>query len=223
MSEILNVAQVCPETSTLGPGRRFVLWVQGCPFSCKGCVSPAWIPIRPASAVPVEELARRVVAAEGLEGITISGGEPMLQAAGLARLLAAVREARPDFSAIAFTGFTLERLREMAAEDPGIGALLGRLDVLIDGLYERELDDGRGLRGSSNQRVHFLTGRYRALRDEFERGPRRVEMHLLAEELLLVGVPSAASLRAFRAVAARSRQGGLGARPNPGRPDGRIR
>lgn len=205
MSEILNIAQICPETSSLGPGRRFVVWVQGCPFACEGCVSPGWIPLKPASAVPVEELARQVIAAEGLEGLTISGGEPMLQAAGLACLLATVKEAKPHFSAIAFSGFTLGRLHAMADDDPGIIALLRQLDVLVDGLYVRELDDGRGLRGSSNQRVHFLTERYRALRHEFERGPRRVEMHLLAEELLLVGVPSAASLKAFRAVAARSR------------------
>lgn len=208
MSETLNIAQVCPETSALGPGRRFVLWVQGCPFSCKGCVSPDWIPIKPAGAVPVEDLSRRITSAEGLEGVTISGGEPMLQAAGLARLLTVVRKARPHCSAIAFTGFTLERLRAMAAYNPGIASLLGQLDVLIDGLYVKELDDGRGLRGSSNQRVHFLTERYRHLRREFERGPRRVEMHLLTGDLLLVGVPSAASLKAFHDVAARSGQDG---------------
>lgn len=185
-----------------------MVWVQGCPFSCKGCVSPDWIPFKPAAAVDVEDLLRRITATGELEGITISGGEPMLQAAGLARLLTAVREARPDFSAIAFTGFTLERLRVMAADSPGITLLLDQLDVLIDGLYVRELDDGRGLRGSSNQRFHFLTERYRHLRREFERGPRRVEMHLLTEELLLVGVPSSASLKAFHDVTARSGQDG---------------
>lgn len=203
--ETLNVAQICPETSALGPGRRFVVWVQGCPFSCEGCVSPDWIPIRPASAVAVADLARRVIAADGLEGLTISGGEPMLQAAALARLLMTVRAARPGLSAIAFSGFTLERLRAAAADDPGIDSLLGQLDVLIDGLYVKGLDDGCGLRGSSNQRVHFLTGRYQDLKYEFERGPRRVEMHLLTEELLLVGVPSPAALKAFRTVAARSK------------------
>lgn len=203
---MLNIAQLCPETSSLGPGRRFVVWVQGCPFTCKGCVSPGWIPIKPASVVPVEELAQQIVAAEGLEGLTISGGEPMLQAAGLARLLTLVREVKPHLSTIAFSGFTLARLRAMATDDPGINSLLGRLDVLIDGLYVRELDDGRGLRGSSNQRVHFLTERYRALRYEFEQRPRRVELHLLTGELLLVGVPSAASLKAFHAVADQARR-----------------
>ncbi len=39
---------------------------------------------------------------------------------------------------------------------PGRAALEG-VDVLIDGPYERGLDDGRGIRGSANQRVWRLS------------------------------------------------------------------
>ncbi len=197
MTETLNIAQLCPATYALGPGRRFVIWVQGCPFNCMECIAPDWIEQKTASIVPVQDLARRIIAANDLEGITISGGEPALQASALAHLLREVKAVRPNLSAIAFSGFTLEQLRKRALTDIGIAEFLSHLDVLIDGLYVKDLNDDSGLRGSANQRVHFLTARYEALKDNFESDPRQVEVHLLTGELLMVGVPTQ---RAFEAV-----------------------
>lgn len=201
MVETINVAQLCPETCALGPGKRFVIWVQGCPFSCSDCVSPDWIPIKPNCLISIDELTERIVSVEGLEGITISGGEPMLQAEVLATLIRRVRRVCPKLSTIAFSGFTLEKLQERSLTDSGVGDFLNQLDVLIDGLYRADLNDDFGLRGSTNQRVHFLTPRYRNLKEEFEHQPRAIEVHLLKTEMLMVGVPSAKSLRTFRSLA----------------------
>jgi len=206
MVEILNVASICPSTHALGPGKRFVVWVQGCPFNCAGCVSPDWIPIRPSKAVAVADLAKRIAETDDLEGVTISGGEPALQADGLTSLLDAVKALRPDLSVIAFSGFTLEQLTRRAAADAFVADFLKHLDVLIDGLYVKELDDGVGLRGSSNQRIHFLTGRYADMKEQFESGPRQVEVHLLRDELLMVGVPTRAALDALLTTAGELRR-----------------
>lgn len=206
MTDTLNIAQVCPGTSALGPGRRFVIWVQGCPFNCAGCVAPDWIPIRTASLVSIHDLAHQITASDDLEGITISGGEPALQSAGLYRLLTVVKAVKPHLSVIAFSGFTLEQLKRKATTDEGVAGFLSHLDVLIDGLYVEGLNDDLGLRGSSNQRVHFLSNRYKAMKDELEAGPRQVEMHLLRSELLMVGVPSGNTLDAFRSVSDRARE-----------------
>ena len=203
---MLNIAQICPETHALGPGKRFVIWVQGCPFNCLGCVAPDWIPRRINHLTPVDDLVDRITAIPGLEGITISGGEPMLQPEGLATLLRRVRTVRPGMSAIAFTGFTLEQLRRKALSEPALNDFLDQLDVLIDGLYRAELNDGRGLRGSSNQRVHFLTSRYEHLREEFEDRRRDVELHVLRDEMLMVGVPSSESLQTFRSLVRQVKQ-----------------
>jgi anaerobic ribonucleoside-triphosphate reductase activating protein len=73
--------------------------------------------------------------------------------------------------------------------------------VLIDGLYVKGLDDGLGMRGSSNQRVHFLTDRYAALREVFESRVRQVEVHLLSDGLLMVGVPTRRALETFSSLA----------------------
>ncbi len=199
-SRLLNVAQICPATYTLGPGKRFAIWVQGCPFSCEGCVAPDWIPFKTANVVDVETLGRQIVAIPDLEGLTISGGEPMMQAQALAELVDFVLKVKPDLSVLVFSGFKLSDLRKKVYSDPGITALLERIDVLIDGLYIEDLNEGRGLRGSSNQTVHLLSERYVHMAEQLTDGARKTEMHLMRSEILLVGVPSAKSLQSFHMV-----------------------
>ncbi|CAJ58898.1 MULTISPECIES: 4Fe-4S single cluster domain-containing protein [Frankia] len=183
----LNVAATATGTRALGPGVRSAVWVQGCPFDCAGCVAPDWIPDRPARAVTPEVLAEELCADPAVEGLTFSGGEPMAQAAGLAELIRLARLRRPELSLVCFTGYRLQRLRA-AAPSPGVTDLLAAVDVLIDGRYVAALNDDRGLRGSSNQRIHHLTDRLRGEADYFD-GPRRAEIRLGTRDVLVVGVP----------------------------------
>jgi hypothetical protein len=73
------------------------VWVQGCPFSCPGCVAPEWIPIRTERLVAPDVLAGELLADDAVTGLTISGGEPMLLPQGdreeARTLLEAVAEA----------------------------------------------------------------------------------------------------------------------------------
>ena len=154
---LLNAAEICPATHTLGPGQRFVIWVQGCCFNCRGCISPDWIPQKQATLVDPVQLADYILSVPGTEGLTVSGGEPMLQATALSELFTHLRQHR-DISIMCFSGFTLEQLQ--AKSDPAINQVLTLIDVLIDGQYIPELNDNKGWRGSSNQVVHFLTNRH---------------------------------------------------------------
>ena len=151
----LDVAMTEVVVDSLGPGRRAV-WVQGCPLHCAGCVAPEWIPFRDSRDVDPVDLAHRLLDDPGVGGLTFSSGEPMSQAAGLARVATEARRLR-QVSVVCFTGHRLESLR--SKPDPGVAALLAEVDVLIDGPYVSALNDGRGLRGSSNQRVQFLIDR----------------------------------------------------------------
>lgn len=182
----LNLAEICPNSRTLGPGNRFIIWVQGCCFRCRDCISPEWIPQKTATLVSPQRLGDLILSTPDIEGITISGGEPMLQAAALSELLAYLRS-HSDLSAICYSGFTLSQLRQKSDRD--IEALLAKLDVLIDGQYIPELNDNRGWRGSQNQTVHFLTSRYRHQAERFTQRRRDVEIHIRNEEALMVGVP----------------------------------
>lgn len=173
------MAATCVGTKALGPGLRSVVWVQGCPFSCPGCIAPEWVPIRTGRLVDPDVLASELLADDAVTGLTISGGEPMLQAPALAELVRIARRQR-DLDVICFTGFTLDRLTRHAE-------FLDQLDVLIDGQYDETANNGRGLRGSTNQRVHYLTDRLRG--HDFTTRERTAEIRVTTTEMLLVGIP----------------------------------
>ncbi|MFD7825996.1 4Fe-4S single cluster domain-containing protein [Kitasatospora sp. NPDC059803] len=182
-------------TRALGPGLRSVLWVQGCPFTCRGCMSPQWIPDRRARLVAPSELASELLHDSRVTGLTLSGGEPMEQADALAEMVAHARAER-DLSVLCFTGYRLEQLHA-DPPNPGVARLLACVDTLVDGRYVAALDDGRGLRGSRNQRVHRLNPRAEEANEDFEESPRSVEIALEGPTALLVGVPPPGLLTAF--------------------------
>ncbi len=90
----MNIAAVCPSTRVLGPGRRFAVWVQGCCFDCPNCGSPEWRETKTEMLMKPERLAEEVLRVDGIEGVTVSGGEPMLQAKSLAKFVRLVRAKR---------------------------------------------------------------------------------------------------------------------------------
>jgi anaerobic ribonucleoside-triphosphate reductase activating protein len=124
--------------------------------------------------VEVEELANKILA-EPVEGVTFLGGEPFTQAAALAELANKLRQA--GLSVMTFSGYTIETLRR--AGRPDWNALLDATDLLIDGPFRQDLlDTSRPWVGSSNQRYHFLTDRYRHLADQLTSFPNRLEIRL---------------------------------------------
>ncbi len=185
MSDYLNIAALCPSTIVLGPGKRFVIWVQGCCFDCPDCGSPEWREIKDEMLIPPDNLAEKILSIPELNGITISGGEPMLQAKNLHKLVRLLRPQK-SLSVICYTGFTLEQLQKK--EDTDINNLLSETDVLIDGPYIDSLNDNKGWRGSCNQRIHFLSGLYKEREQEFLNRKRDIEIHLLKDHYLLVGI-----------------------------------
>src|SRR5207244_8417647 len=92
---IASAAHVSPCTEAEGPGRRFALWFQGCPLRCPGCCNPEMLPFAGGQAIALAELLeqiRRSAREEGIEGITLLGGEPFAHAEGAAKLARRVRE-----------------------------------------------------------------------------------------------------------------------------------
>ena len=102
-----------------------------------------------------------------IEGITLSGGEPILQK-GLPLLLEHVQTM--GLGIILFSG------RSMASISPEI---VSRVDLLIDGPFIQEkLDTERVLLGSTNKGLHFITERYKAQEGYFHN-------HIAIEEITL--------------------------------------
>ena len=72
----LRIAQTVPDTEAEGPGKRFALWVQGCTLRCPGCCNPEmFAPDKGGVLVETAELAAKILATKGLEGISVLGGD----------------------------------------------------------------------------------------------------------------------------------------------------
>lgn len=168
----IRIFDICRNgTHALGPGLRYAIWVQGCPRACRGCITPESRPAYGGVEMDTADIAADIILAENIDGITVSGGEPFMQAEAVADILAKVSAYRPELTSIVYTGYTHDRLAAM----PEAQSLLGLTDILIDGPYVEELNDNRGIRGSANQRVIPLTPRLAAHVAEMEGARRMVE------------------------------------------------
>jgi len=152
----LRIHSKIPRSLANGPGKRAVIWLQGCPLKCSGCFNTnLWNP-REGSEVEIKSLLSWLCSIKGITGLSVSGGEPTEQLSSLLPFLSRVRE-KTDISILLFSGRTLEEIAAM----PQGEKLLSLLDVLIDGRYELKKANPPGVwPSSSNQRIHCLTDRY---------------------------------------------------------------
>ena len=78
-----------------GPGVRFVIFLQGCPLRCRYCHNPDTWAVAGGMAMETEEIMVRIRSCKNFlrnGGVTISGGEPLLQSHELVELLNACRQ-----------------------------------------------------------------------------------------------------------------------------------
>ena len=146
----LKIANTIQDSIVDGPGLRFTVFTQGCPHHCPGCHNPETHDPDGGSEVSVSELAQRMTSNPSTRGLTLSGGDPFLQARECAELARLAHESGRDVWA--YTGWTYEFLLQEA--DPDRLALLEQVDVLVDGPFVESLKSYAALfRGSSNQRL----------------------------------------------------------------------
>lgn len=174
-------------SSVNGPGRRAVIWVQGCDLGCRGCWNPATHShLRPDNETP-EELARWILVQDEIEGVTFSGGEPLQQAQETLAVLEEVKRRSPELTAGMFTGYNLEeletgRFKYRARPETGIGSVHSQvrwvtdqettaatwrsvralLDFAVVGRFqESRKTTADPMRSSTNQTLRLFSGRYR--------------------------------------------------------------
>lgn len=200
MNILLNKAHF--PVTVLGPGRRIGLWLQGCTIRCKGCVSQDTWPADPSRAMPVKALIDwcKRVTRDGLDGVTISGGEPFDQPKALAELvegLIAWRTAAGlDFDILCYSGYPLKTLEKRHAK------ILARLDALIPEPYA----DGRPLGalwcGSDNQTLLPLSERGRSRYATNIGAPqaeneKRMQVSVEDGRLWMIGIPHRGDMTAL--------------------------
>lgn len=179
----MNIHRIYYPVLALGPGRRLGIWTRGCSRQCPGCMSPElWStdPEREISLPALKGIVGEILAARDVDGITISGGEPLEQEAELMELLAYLRQSGVD-DILLYTGFGRAELGEREAA-------LTRYATVICGPYIKKENDGSPLRGSANQEILFggtqMEQRYR----DVLAGPRTVQPVQSERELFLIGL-----------------------------------
>ena len=75
----IDISHYVECTRVLGPYERSALWVHGCCFNCEGCIAKE-MNLQESKEVNTAELIELFAGIRDAEGITISGGEPFLQA-----------------------------------------------------------------------------------------------------------------------------------------------
>jgi len=165
-----------------GPGNRFVLWTQGCSKGCSECFNPeTWSNAIYKEFSPIElfELIKNFE----VDGITISGGDPLEQEDELLELLMLLSTMRLRKGVILFSGFTRAEISSNIIREK----CLSYIDVLIDGRYEKNLKVDFSLKGSSNQEFYFFSNKI--LSDELH-FDQEIEISSLEGDIMMTGFPN---------------------------------
>ena len=181
---MVNLARIYYPVTSLGPGKRVGIWLAGCDRNCAGCISPELRISSNGTYVEVDEIMKNILKhCSDADGFTISGGEPFISPEGLKKLVEAISKMWTDI--IIFTGYKLSELLEM--NDDNVNYILDNISVLIDGPFIEELNDNRGLRGSSNQNIHVFkkADMYRGLND----CERSVQVVVNNDRVMTIGIP----------------------------------
>lgn len=170
----LNIMGYVDESEVNGPGKRAVVWLQGCQRECDGCFNPESWSFEINQLISVEHLVEKILNNPKNTGVTFSGGEPFWQAPALTEVAKKVKAA--GLNVMSFTGFTLERLQSEYVPASS-QELLAQLDILIDGAFVKSLaiNDPNSLVSSSNQKVYVFNPN---IQDQLDWASDQIEIHI---------------------------------------------
>ena len=170
--------------TALGPGRRIAIWVAGCNRRCTKCANPELWVRHPEQLIDADRIADQIssIAVQGVDGLTITGGEPFDQANEICEL---IDKTALKADVLVFSGYKMEELEK----DPEKARLLHKIDVLVDGQYIDELNDGKSaLRGSTNQRIVFINDEVKGRYEEYISKGRQIQNFVYDYKTLSVGI-----------------------------------
>jgi anaerobic ribonucleoside-triphosphate reductase activating protein len=152
----MNIAHIEECSFIYGPGRRFVIWVQGCSVRCKGCWNKEMWSFKLKKEISISELIESIERnMETIEGITLLGGEPLDQFEEVLKLFEECKN--KDLTTMLFTGYEMAEI-----EKKEMSPIIELTDILITGRYdENKRTMNHQWIGSTNQEIHFLTEQYK--------------------------------------------------------------
>ncbi len=154
MEDEVKIAGIIKESIVDGPGGiRLVVFTQGCVHNCIGCHNPETHSFSGGYYMKIDEIINMIKENPLLDGITLSGGDPFVQAKACANLANKVKEM--GLNVVTYTGYTFEEIIQEMKINHSWEKLLYATDILIDGRFDITkkslLLKFRG--GSKNQRI----------------------------------------------------------------------
>ena len=146
---MLDLSGIAGDSIVDGPGIRTTIFSQGCPHHCPGCHNPETWDFGCGTPMAEEGILTIVRSNPLCRGVTFSGGEPFAQSEGFCKLAKLLKA--EGYEVASYSGYTFEQLLS-GSEDQK--ALLGSIDILIDGPFlQEEKSLEIAFRGSRNQRI----------------------------------------------------------------------
>lgn len=130
MTEIIRLHHIMECSTVNGPDNRFVVWTQGCPFHCDGCFNQLTHSSTGGFGMDIAQLAEHINQNQDIRGITLTGGEPLLQIKQISSLLNLVRK---DLDVLLFSGYTLEEINADTIKKQ----ILYQIDAALLGRYNK--------------------------------------------------------------------------------------
>lgn len=145
---MIRYRDIVDESVVDGKGIRVTAFLQGCPRHCKGCHNPELLPMDGGTALEEKAFAELLLSkiTPLHRGITFSGGDPLVQAEALLKVIFLIRRKKPSLDIWVYTGFIFEEVQHLP--------VLSVIDYLVDGPFILAQRDLRlPFRGSANQRI----------------------------------------------------------------------
>ena len=137
----MRINGILPCSFVNGDGARYVVFVQGCKHHCDGCQNPETWSFNGGVKVEVKSIAEDFKTRKLLDGITLSGGDPIFQQDACIELLKLL----PGVNVWIYTGFEYDEI--------GDTELAKMADVLVTGKFIKELACEGKMYGSTNQKI----------------------------------------------------------------------
>lgn len=192
--------------TTLGPGTRLGIWLQGCGIACPGCVSRDTWSREDHHYVDVETILEwcRGHTEVCPDGVTISGGEPFEQPEALNALLDGLagwrREAARSIDFLCYSGLPFARLQRDFTH------VLTKLDAIVPEPYVGTLSGPRLWRGSANQKLIALSElgqeRYAPFTEENLPSEREFQVQIQDGRIWFIGIPGRNDMEKLEAACA---------------------
>jgi anaerobic ribonucleoside-triphosphate reductase activating protein len=187
---MISINRVVYPLTSLGYGKRFGIWTQGCSIHCEGCMSKDTWEFDISKEISINKLvewlnSRKI---EQPDGITISGGEPFDQSERLLQFLIQINQWKKtfdwEFDVLCYTGYNENIIYSNYSN------LLAYIDTLITEPYNNERNSTY-LCGSSNQKVIPITplGKLRYLNSNNVQTNANFQLQINKKEITLIGIP----------------------------------